>query len=67
MAEPRVGRLRTVSLSGSDYQRKDAFDNASKVKRRTEGYHSAAVLCVSCECCEIIEIRGLIVKALPFV
>lgn len=67
MAEPRVGRLRTVRLSGSDYQRKDASDNTSKVRRRTEGYHSAAVLCVSCECCEIIETRGLILKALPVV
>lgn len=46
MAEPRVGRLRTVSLSGSDYRRKDAFDNTPKVRRWTEGYHSAAVLCI---------------------
>jgi len=44
MAEARVGRPRAVSLSDSDYlQRSDACDDTSKVKRWTEGYHSAAV------------------------
>lgn len=41
-----MGRLRAVSLSDWDYlQSSDAFDNTSKVRRWTEGHHSAAVLC----------------------
>lgn len=56
MADQRVGRLgpwqdraelRTVSLSNSNHlRRQDAFDDTSKVRRWTEGYRSAAVLCI---------------------
>ena len=46
MAEAKGGAFE----GGSDYllkRRRDAFDNTSKVRRRTEGYRSAAAFCVS--------------------